>query len=247
MAQSKLTPKQRREKQTQQLDLVLSLPPEMQPGALIGIWPNHLPRLVKKTLPSETKRQWRKLRSQAKDKRMARQGEMLDMAVSLAPQKRMLLAQLGYNPMMMVKHGDQGREVLRVVLAPENEKIISVGLACLPEQEHNFHLPGKSSSMSTQDPAVALLLRMICLAIATEGVILIHQQLPIKTQVPGKGGDFDWKHPERIHAIYCGTGTWAALDPNEIRHMYREVEKESDYDGAGVLTFGSIEELVGRK
>lgn len=243
---SKLTPEQRREKQSRQLDIILNLPQETQAGALMGIWPNQLPRLAKKVLGHETKKQWRRLRTQAKQTRLARQEEMLDMAVALPPHKRMLLAQLGYDPMMMVRHGKQAREILAMALSPQNDKIISVGLACLPEQEHNFYFSGNGED-EKQDSSAGLLLRMICLALVRQGVVLVHQKLPIKTQVPGKGGSFEWRQPERIHAIHCADGKWSALDPEQIRHMYREVEKQSDYEGKGVLTFGEIEELMGRK
>lgn len=240
-----LSPQQRRDRQARQLEEILSLPQAQQAGALFAVWPQRLPKVVRNSVSLGVKKQWRRIRSLAHSRRKALEQEKLRLASKLEVQHRMLLSQVGYRADMMLAYGQTAEDILTLGTRVKNEKILSVGLVNDPDGEYNFHFPANFEHGSPGDVETEILLRMLCVALASEGVFLIHQKLPMRTQVPVGGGKFEWRTPERLHALYCAAGTWSAMTPQSLRQVYDAVEDEEGYLAGGVLTFGQIEELAG--
>lgn len=233
-------PQQRRDRQAEQLDVILNLPAKAQPGALYALWPHRLPKIAKEILSSELRQQWRELRILARARREALAQERLTMATCLEPKNRLLLMQLGYTPDLMLSHEEKAQRLLDMATGLRHEKILSVGLVQDPENEYNFHFPANWTH--GKDGKEHVLLRVLCVALEHGGVFLIHQKLGLKTLFSGPQGD-EWKCRELVRAACCNNGNWRALSPKELRDLHSCTAADEDKI-PDVLTFGTLEDLM---
>lgn len=217
----------RRQTQAQHLETVRQLPIRSQAAALFGLWPERLPRLVRRQIDKTTLAGWRALRSQAHDQRWEAFDEMLDAQIQLDEQAQI-------RALLETEHGAAAFQIQALVGSLSNLKslVITAG-----EQAMTLDVAGGED---VEDDA----LYAIMLALHLGGSVVARQNLALRTQVKNAQGKMEWVHQERIYGIVCEDGQWTAMSEAQMRNAYCHDAQGNPLARDPVTSFGTLKALV---
>lgn len=226
----------RRQTQRAHLDTVMALPERARGGALFALWPDKLPRVVRKKLPSPVLQSWRVLRGAAVATRISEFMDAMDLMHAQilddddgGADKRAAIED------MMHRHGDQVRAIERLVVSVSQLKSISFSLG--------NGLSAKFDLDDGQDYEDDVTFG-ICMALELGGGITLRQTLPLRSHVKNDQGQMEWRAQERVYGISCHDGQWEGLSAAQMRQAYEHDREGRRLEADPITSFGDAKDLI---
>ena len=210
---------QKRKEQLRAYEAVLSLPVRAQGSALYALWPQKLPKVVRRAIQAPLRKMW----LHARGEKMRLFHEAFVHALEHVQQDHELLEALedqddmeAFEQMLLTQHGQAIDDLSAIVFSLPHLK--DVTMVCdeafrVFEFEEDSVLKGGRNEAHQFKMALGI-------ALDEGGGITVRQKLPLLSQVENEQGEMEWKNQERVFGFACFEGQWAGLTASDMRQAH---------------------------
>lgn len=220
---------QRRARQLEQLNAILSQPPAGQLGALMVTWPQKLPKVVRRQLDPALRRARDELFEERRFRRLQALGwgygafevETFEQRLKRAGKEAAQDHALAIEEILTVVRTLQGPKRLTIFIRfpsrPDDGMPVDHDGMILLSARHEMDALGHCLTPSgTQEGDEGLRLAL-GLGLAGSGGLIVRQQLALKVQRESRLGERVWANQEKLYGAYLLQGSWSPSSATQVR------------------------------